>query len=253
LEIIFLGTGTSQGIPVIGSNDPVCFSTDIRDKRLRSSLFIKCKDTQFVIDCGPDFREQMLKNKIVDISAILFTHEHSDHTAGLDDIRPFCRKKGPMPIYAHKRVIKNLAHRFAYIFATEERYYGAPSVKPYAINNEIFKLGHVEVTPVNCRHGDLQVYGFRIENFAYLTDVKSVDNKELDKLKNLDILVINALRIDKHPTHFNLEEALDFIKKVNPKKAYITHISHKLGFHKEVEKRLPKNVFLAYDNLKLQL
>ena len=253
MEVIFLGTGTSQGIPVIGSKDPVCLSADIKDKRFRSSVFISSKDTQFVIDCGPDFRQQMLQNNIDNVEAILFTHEHSDHTAGIDDIRPFCHRKGAMPIYAHKRVIESLEERFGYIFATENRYYGAPSVKSHVIKNKPFNLGLTEIIPINCIHGSIQVYGFRIEDFAYLTDVKSVEEEEVAKLNKLDVLVINALRIEKHPTHFNLEEALAFIEKVNPNKAYITHISHKLGFHEEVQKTLPKNVFLAYDNLKISV
>ena len=253
MEIIFLGTGTSHGIPVIGSNDPVCLSTDIKDKRLRSSIFIKCKDKHFMVDCGPDFRQQMLKNNILNLDAILFTHEHADHTAGLDDIRPYCRINGAMPIYAHQRVLDNLAKRFFYIFATENRYAGAPSVRTIAIDNEIFNIDSIEIIPINIAHGNLQIYGFRIEKFAYLTDVKTISSDEKTKLKNLDIMVVNALRIAQHPTHFNLQEALDFIEEINPKQAYLTHISHKLGFHEKIRQKLPDNVFLAYDNLKISL
>jgi len=249
LKITFLGTGTSQGIPVIGSKDPVCLSQDKRDKRLRSSVFIDFKNTQIVIDCGPDFRQQILFNNINSVDAILFTHEHSDHTAGIDDIRPFCHKKGSMPIYAHPRVMKNLEERFSYIFATENRYLGAPSVVAHTVLKKDFNVGNVLVKPILIGHGNIEILGFLINKFAYLTDVKTISDTEKGKLINIDTLVINALRIEKHPTHFNLEEALDFIKDINPKKAYLTHISHKLGFHKKVEKILPKNVFLAYDNL----
>jgi len=253
LKIIFLGTGTSQGIPVIGSRDEVCLSQDQKDKRLRSSVFIDCKNTQLVIDCGPDFRQQILNNNIDNVDAILFTHEHSDHTAGIDDIRPFCHKKGSMPIYAHPRVIENLKERFGYIFATDNRYIGAPSVEAHSVLKQDFKVGSVVVEPILVGHGNIEILGFLIDNFAYLTDVKTIADGEKNKLKNVDTLVINALRIAKHPTHFNLEEALEFIKEVNPKRAYLTHISHKLGFHKKVEKNLPKNVFLAYDNLTINV
>jgi len=249
LKIIFLGTGTSQGIPIIGSKDPVCLSADKKDKRLRSSVFIDYKNTQIVIDCGPDFRQQMLTNNIDNVDAILFTHEHSDHTAGIDDIRPFCHKKGAMPIYAHPRVLKNLEQRFDYIFTKENRYIGAPSVISHKVLNRDFNVNSVVIKPIIIGHGNIDILGFLIDKFAYLTDVKTISDTEKIKLKNVDILVVNALRIAKHPTHFNLQEALKFIKDVNPKKAFLTHISHKLGFHKVVEKDLPKNVFLAYDNL----
>ena len=253
MEIIFLGTGTSHGIPVIGSNDPVCLSTDIKDKRLRASLFISCKDKHFVIDCGPDFRQQMLKNDIARLDAILFTHEHADHTAGLDDIRPFCRKNGAMPIYAHKRVLDNLSERYKYIFTSENRYAGAPSITSITIENKPFVIDNIDIMPININHGNVQVFGFGIEKFAYLTDVKTISSEEKQKLRGLDILVVNALRIASHPTHFNLEEALNFIEEIKPKKAYLTHISHKLGFHQKVQQKLPNNVFLAYDNLKITL
>jgi phosphoribosyl 1,2-cyclic phosphate phosphodiesterase len=253
LEVIFLGTGTSQGIPIIGSKDPVCLSNDIKDKRLRSSVFIESKDTQIVIDTGPDFRQQMLSNSIDKIAAVLYTHEHSDHTAGIDDLRPFCRRYGSMPVYANKRVINNLKERFTYIFATENRYEGAPSVVSHIVDKDSFKINNLTVIPIKVGHGNIDILGYRIADFVYLTDAKTIYNQEKDKLKNAKVLVVNALRISSHPTHFNLKEALDLIAEVNPQKAYITHISHKLGFHKEVAKLLPKNVFLAYDNLKISI
>jgi phosphoribosyl 1,2-cyclic phosphate phosphodiesterase len=254
LKIYFLGTGTSQGIPIIGSTHPVCKSTDFKDKRLRVALWIAWEDHSYVIDCGPDFRQQMLASDCQKVDGILFTHEHSDHTAGLDDIRPFNFKQGEMPIYAHQRVIENLKKRFDYVFETENRYPGAPSVKTIeVVNNQPFVLGGKTVIPIDVMHGDLQVFGYRINHFAYLTDVKTVAPEEVEKLKNLDVLVLNALRIDPHSTHFNLQEALDFIALVQPKKTYLTHISHLLGFHEEVQKQLPENVFLAYDNLTITL
>lgn len=254
MNIYFLGTGTSQGIPIIGSTHPVCKSTDYKDKRLRVSLWMSWENHSYVIDCGPDFRQQMLASDCQKVDGILFTHEHSDHTAGLDDIRPFNFRQGEMPIYAHQRVIENLKKRFDYVFETENRYPGAPSVKTIeVINNQPFVLGGKTVIPIDVMHGDLQVFGYRMDDFAYLTDVKTVAPEEVEKLKNLEVLVLNALRITPHNTHFNLQEALDFIALVQPKKAYLTHISHLLGFHEDVQKELPENVFLAYDNLVITL
>lgn len=252
MKVYFLGTGTSQGIPVIGSHHSVCKSTDVKDKRLRVSVWIHDEKSSIVIDCGPDFRQQMLTCRCQKIDAILFTHEHADHTAGLDDIRPFFFKQGDIPIYAHKRVITNLKKRFDYIFETENKYPGAPSVIIHeVVKNNTFKIGQKNVIPIQVMHGSLQVFGYRIDSFAYLTDVKSIDSSELEKLKNLEVLVVNALREETHETHFNLQEALDFITLVNPKRAYLTHVSHLLGFHEEVQQKLPSNVYLAYDNLEI--
>lgn len=252
LKVYFLGTGTSQGIPVIGSSHSVCKSDDFKDKRLRVSVWISWENYSFIIDCGPDFRQQMISSNCQKVDGILYTHEHSDHTAGLDDIRPFNFKQGEIPIYAHKRVLDNLKKRFDYVFETEERYPGAPSVKPIEVcNNIVFSIGNKKAIPINVMHGDLQVFGYRIDDFAYLTDVKTIAEDEIAKLINLKVLVINALREEPHKTHFNLQEALDFITLVQPEKAYLTHISHILGFHEEVQKRLPKNVYLAYDNLEI--
>ena len=244
MNIFFLGTGTSQGIPIIGSTHPVCKSTDYKDKRLRVSLWMSWENHSYVIDCGPDFRQQMLASDCQKVDGILFTHEHSDHTAGLDDIRPFNFRQGEMPIYAHQRVIENLKKRFDYVFETENRYPGAPSVKTIeVINNQPFVLGGKTVIPIDVMHCDLQVFGYRVDDFAYLTDVKTVAPEEVEKLKNLEVLVLNALRITPHNTHFNLQEALDFIALVQPKKAYLTHISHLLGFHEDVQKELPDVCF----------
>mgnify|MGYP003634083053 CR=1 FL=1 len=254
MKITFLGTGTSQGIPVIGSNHPVCLSENSKDKRLRVSVLISWDDYNYVIDCGPDFRQQMLTNPIDKLDGILFTHEHSDHTAGIDDIRPYFFRQGDIPIYAHERVLESLKVRFSYIFANEDRYPGAPAVQMNEVKNNVsFKIGDTIVFPVEVKHNRLQVFGYRIKDFVYLTDVKTISEEEIKKIMNAKVIVINALRIQPHHSHFNLEEALAFIKKVNPAKAYLTHISHLLGFHDEVEKTLPENVYLAYDNLTITI
>jgi phosphoribosyl 1,2-cyclic phosphate phosphodiesterase len=253
LKITFLGTGTSQGIPMIASNDPVCLSKDQKDKRLRSSVMISWNDVSYVIDCGPDFRQQMLRENVQLINGVLFTHEHSDHTAGIDDLRPFCYKIGEMPIYSNGKTLQSLEQRFDYIFSKENRYLGAPSVQANIVDKLPFFIEDVQVIPIQVMHGNLPVIAYRIQDFAYLTDVKSILKSEKEKLKNLDVLVVNALRHEEHPTHFNLQEALDFVKEIKPKKTYFTHISHKLGFHSKVSETLPKNVYLAYDGLKISV
>lgn len=253
MEITILGSGTSQGIPVIGSDHPVSFSENPKDKRLRVSALVKHKGYNFVIDCGPDFRQQILSNPIERLDAILYTHEHSDHTVGLDDIRPFFFKQGDIPLYAHERVMQSLKKRFDYIFASENKYPGAPSVKENIITNKAFRIFGIPVLPINAMHNRVQVFGFRIENFAYLTDVKTIEPEEIKKLKGVEVLVVNALRKEPHHSHLNLEEALELIEEVKPKQAYLTHISHHMGFHDEVQAELPENVFLAYDNLKIRL
>ncbi|HBK71518.1 MAG TPA: MBL fold metallo-hydrolase [Flavobacteriaceae bacterium] len=253
MKITFLGTGTSQGIPVIGSTDPVCLSLDSKDKRLRSSIMMTWQDYRFVIDCGPDFRQQMLRESISEVNGILFTHEHADHTAGLDDIRPFCHKKGDMPLYVPERIINNFEQRFDYIFAKENRYRGAPSASIKVVENKSFCLGNKTIQPIEFMHGKISVFGYRIDDFAYVTDLKSISKQEKEKLKNLDVLVLNALRKEPHPTHLSLDDALNLIEELQPKKAYLTHISHKLGFHAEVQKVLPNNVFLGYDGLSFEV
>ena len=254
MKVWFLGTGTSQGIPVIGSSHPVCLSNDPRDKRLRVSVWIHWDNYSYVIDCGPDFRQQMLVSKCPQVDGILFTHEHADHTAGLDDIRPFFFKQGDIPIYAHNRVLESLKRRFDYIFEDENKYPGAPSVESKEVkNNQPFTIGNKTAHPFVAMHGNLEVLGYRIEDFAYLTDVKTIADEEIEKIKGVKVMVVSALRIDPHPTHFNLEEALDFIEKVQPHRAYLTHISQHMGFHETVQQQLPENVFLAYDNLEITI
>lgn len=254
MKVYFLGTGTSQGIPVIGSQHSVCLSSDEKDKRLRVSVWVETEKASLVVDCGPDFRQQMLNSKCQHIDALLFTHEHADHTAGLDDIRPFFFKQGAIPIYAHQRVLKNLERRFDYIFQTENKYPGAPSV----VENEVkedqsFSVNNEKIVPINAMHGTLQVFGYRIQDFVYLTDVKTIETSEINKIKNCKVLVVNCLREEPHATHFNLEEVLHFISLVQPKTTYLTHISHLFGFHEEIQKKLPEHVFLAYDNLVINM
>ena len=253
MTITFLGTGTSQGIPIIGSTHPVCLSSDFKDKRLRVSVLIQWDDYAYVIDCGPDFRQQMLRANCTRIDGIVFTHEHADHVAGLDDIRPFYFRQGNIPIYGHQRVMTSLKKRFDYIFTDQDKYPGVPTLDVHIIENKPFQLQGLTVLPVNGFHHKLQVFGFRFKDFAYLTDMKTVDDAEIKKIKNIKVLVVNALRLEPHISHFNLEEALAFIKKVNPERAYLTHISHLLGFHEAVEKQLPHNVFLAYDQLQINI
>ena len=252
IKITFLGTGTSQGIPVIGSKHPVCVSGNPKDKRLRSSVLIQWDNFNYVIDCGPDFRQQMLNVRCDHLNGILFTHEHADHTAGIDDIRPFFFRQGDIPIFACERVVANLTKRFSYIFQTENKYPGTPAVQVNTIKkNNGFKIENKYVMPVEVMHNQLPIMGFRIDNFSYLTDVKFIEEDQLIKLKDCDVLVLNALRIEPHPTHLNLDQAIEMIGIINPKKAYLTHISHLLGFHDEVSADLPENVFLAYDNLEI--
>lgn len=252
MKVYFLGTGTSQGIPVIGSQNPVSKSADPRDKRLRVSVWIHWENHSFVIDCGPDFRQQMLASGCEKVEGILYTHEHSDHTAGLDDIRPFNFRQGNIPVYAHERVLANLKRRFDYVFETENKYPGAPSVTPVEVVNDVpFTIGDKLAIPINAYHGNLQVFGYRIDDFAYLTDVKTIEQAEVNKLAGVKVLVINALREEAHHSHFNLEEALDFINLVKPERTYLIHISHTFGFHADIQKKLPANVYVAYDNLEI--
>ena len=254
MKVTFLGTGTSTGIPLIGSDHPVCQSSNKKDKRLRSSVLIQWDNYSYIIDTGPDFRQQMLRSKCNRIDGVLYTHEHSDHTSGIDDLRAFCFKQGEIPIYGHKRVIDNLFNRFEYIFNNEKKYAGAPKLKPIEITeNKNFKISNLIITPISYLHAKLQVYGYRFNDFAYLTDMKTIEDVEINKLDNLKVLVLNCIKIEPHYSHLNLEEALKLIRLIKPKKTYLTHISHMLGFHEEVQNNLPEDVFLAFDGLEIEL
>ncbi len=250
MHITFLGTGTSSGVPVISCKCDVCTSSDKRDSRLRTSILIQVDGNTIVIDSGPDFRQQMLENKVDDISAIVFTHEHKDHVAGLDDVRPynFIHKKH-INVYAEARVQKALRREFAYIFA-EDRYPGLPQIKMHLLTRHPFRIGNTRIIPIRVYHYRLPIFGFRINNFAYLTDVKTVPDEEKAKLKGLDVLVVTALHKEKHVSHMNLEESLAFIDEIKPKKTYLTHLSHSFGLHAVEEPKLPENVYIAYDGLK---
>ena len=247
MKLTFLGTGTSQGVPVIGCDCEVCTSLDPRDSRLRSSVLIEVDGVNIVIDTGPDFRQQMLRERVQKLDAVLFTHEHKDHTAGLDDVRAFNFKhKMDMPLYAEERVMKQLKQEFSYAFG-ESTYPGVPRLEPVIINEEPFEIQGVKIIPIRGFHHKLPVLGYRIGNLAYITDVNLLEKSSLDKLKGLDVLVINALRKEKHISHYTLGEALGVIRFLGPKKAYLTHVSHLMGCHSNVELVLNNDVRVAID------
>jgi phosphoribosyl 1,2-cyclic phosphate phosphodiesterase len=254
MKITFLGTGTSQGVPVIACSCRVCSNSDLKDKRYRSSVLIEIDNRAIVIDTGPDFRSQMLANHVQRLDAVLFTHEHKDHVAGLDDIRPFnFKQQAPISVYASDRVEQAIKREFHYIFA-EKKYPGIPEITLHEIDLEPFTLfENIQIIPIEVKHYLMPVLGFRINNFTYITDAKTIAEKEIEKIKGTEVLVINALRIESHPAHFNLDEALQFIDLIKPKKAFLTHISHLFGTHKEIEQMLPKNVYVSYDGLQFDI
>lgn len=253
IKITFLGTGTSQGVPVIACECKVCTSQDSRDDRLRSSIMVCFGGENVVIDTGPDFRQQMLKNKVKTLKAVLFTHEHKDHLAGLDDVRAFnFVEKRDMEVYCSEDVEEALHREFHYIFATN-KYPGVPRVNINIIENKPFEISGLPIIPIAVKHYKMPVFGFRIHDFTYITDAKTVSNEERDKIRGTKFLVVNALRREEHISHFNLEEALAFIKDINPEKAYLTHISHLFDTHEEIEKSLPENVFVAFDGMMIDM
>lgn len=255
MKITFLGTGTSQGVPVIGCGCPVCTSSDARDKRLRSSVLVNIDNHNILIDVGPDFRQQMLTHQIKHLNTILITHEHNDHIIGMDDIRPFnFRQGGDMPVYALERVLGEIRLKFCYIFE-EHPYPGAPRVTCYPVipgdNFELFN--EVQVRPIDVLHGTLPILGFRIENFAYITDASWLSNETIGDLEGLDVLVLNALQFRKHYSHFNYEQAVDYAFRIKAKTTYFTHMSHEMGLHEDMEVNAPTSIFPAYDGLVLNL
>ena len=253
MKITFLGTGTSQGVPVIGCNCAVCRSLDFRDKRFRSAIHIQVNDTSLVVDSGPDFRQQMLREDIDTLDALLFTHEHKDHTAGMDDIRSFNFLQGKdMPIYGRQQVIDQLKREFSYVFE-DTHYPGVPKVQVNIIENNPFNINGVPVTPIEVSHYKLPVFGFRVGDFTYITDAKSISPVEIKKVKGSKIVVLNALQKEGHISHFTLEEAIHMAESIGAEKTYFTHISHRLGSHQSVSGELPGHINLAYDGLKLTL
>ena len=252
-RVTFLGTGTSQGVPVIACDCDVCTSENKKDKRLRSSILIEYFGKNYVIDTGPDFRQQMLREKVQSLEGVLYTHEHKDHLSGMDDVRAFnYKQKQDMEIYCDANVERALHREYYYVF-TENKYPGVPAVNINLIDKNPFEIGDMKVTPVEVLHYKLPVLGFRIEDFTYITDAKTISAEERDKIRGTKVLVINALRRKEHLSHFNLEEALEFIEDIKPDKAYLTHISHLFGKHRDIKKELPENVKVAYDGLKLIL
>jgi phosphoribosyl 1,2-cyclic phosphate phosphodiesterase len=253
LTITFLGTGTSQGVPVIACNCEVCTSDDPRDNRLRTSILIEDGEKVIVVDSGPDFRQQMLRAKVQRLDAIVFTHEHKDHIAGLDDIRAFnYKQQGPIDVYGDLRVQAALKREFHYIFA-EFKYPGIPQLNLHTIGADPFTIGKINFIPIEVMHYKLPVLGFRINDFTYITDAKTVEENEKQKIKGSKILVINALQKQEHISHFTFDEAIAFAKEIGAEKTYFTHISHRLGKHADISRSLPPNIELAYDGLKLNI
>ena len=251
--VTFLGTGTSQGVPVIACGCEVCTSADKQDKRLRASILIEAPDKTVAIDSGPDFRYQMLRANVQHLDAIVYSHEHKDHIAGMDDVRAFnFKQQQPMNVYADARVQTALIREFPYVFA-EFKYPGIPQVDIHPIGLEPFDIGSIHFIPIEVLHYKLPVLGFRINDFTYITDAKTVSDTEKDKIKGTKTLVINALQKQTHISHFTLDEAIAFAREINAETTYLTHISHRLGKHHDIEKELPTGIKLAYDGLQLNI
>ena len=253
MKVVFLGTGTSTGVPVIGCKCEVCSSKDSKDKRLRTSIYVDTGTEKVVIDTGPDFRQQMLDNGLDDIDAVVFTHHHKDHVGGLDDIRPinFFRKKD-IEVYAEDYVQEALEMAYPYIFQGKG-YPGIPQINMHRLDENAFKIKETLWNPVRVMHKNLPVFAFVVKNFAYITDANFISDESIKKLKGVKVLVINALRKEKHYSHFSLSEALEVIEKIRPEKAYLIHIGHNMGLTAEIEQELPRNVFFSYDGLEIEV
>ena len=251
--VTFLGTGTSQGIPVIACDCKVCTSEDPKDNRLRTSVLIEVENQTIVIDTGPDFRQQMLRENVQKLDAIVFTHQHKDHVAGLDDVRAFNHKfQKDMDLYCTVEVEEALIREFPYVFSTY-KYPGVPEVKIHNIKNEPFTIGGVEVLPIEALHYKLSVFGYRIKDFVYLTDISAITEKEKEKMKGAKVIVLDALRKTPHISHLSMQQAVDLLEELQPKQGYLIHISHLMGLHNEVIKELPNFIKPAHDGLILEL
>ena len=252
MKITFLGTGTSQGVPVIACDCNTCLSTDQHDKRLRTSLLLETEGTVLLFDAGPDFRQQMLRENVKKLDSIILTHEHKDHIAGMDDVRAFNYKsQDAIDIYAEERVQKAVKNEFSYVFS-EYQYPGVPKMRLHNIPEHGFEINGIKIQPIRVFHYRLPVYGFRIGNFAYITDANYIPEESKEKLFGVKYFIINALRKEKHISHFCLREAIALIREISPKKAYITHISHQMGYHAEINRELPPEIMLAYDGLTIK-
>ena len=254
IRVTFLGTATSIGVPVIACDCPVCKSPDKKDKRFRASILIQIGDTAISVDCGPDFRIQMIRENVENLDAVIFTHEHRDHIAGLDDIRAFnyvLNKK--IDIYGCERVMEAIKTEFPYIFSEKARYFGAPQITIHNITAEPFEINGITITPIQVLHDKLPVFGFRIGDFTYITDASYISEEEKEKIKGSKVIVLNALRNSKHVSHFSVAEAVEVLQELKPEQAYLTHVSHFIGLHEEVNKKLPPFIQLAYDSLVIEI
>lgn len=253
MRLTFLGTGTSQGVPVIACPCPVCQSDQEKDKRLRASVYVEVDGVNILIDAGPDFRQQMLRASVKHLDGILLTHEHKDHIGGLDDVRAFnFVNRRPMDIYAEERVQDALKQEYAYVFA-ENRYPGVPEMNLFNVDGYPFEINGVKIIPIRCFHYKMPIYGYRIGDLTYITDANFISEEEKEKIVGSKYIVINALRKQKHISHFTLGEALKLIEEFSPRKAFITHVSHQMGFHADIQAELPRNVSIAYDGLVVEI